>query len=176
MELKEIPGFNSRYGVTIDGQVWSYISKRFLKSTIRSSGYYRVGLYKSGTRKNYSVHRLVMAAWGDLDINDKQMVAHHINSDKADNRLENLQIMSDYEHRCHHNPMRAKGYGINTETHKVCTKCMILKLKSEFSVSRNCPDGLRDKCKSCRNEYSKNYYQKNKVTILKNEKEKRQHV
>ena len=40
MELKEILGFNGYYGITIDGQVWSYFSGRFLKLTIGSDGRY----------------------------------------------------------------------------------------------------------------------------------------
>lgn len=167
-ELKDVPGYEGLYGVTKDGRVWDYLLKRFLKLILKPNGYCVVRLYKiNRTRKYYQIHRLVMAAYDDLDLNDTQTVVHHINGDSLDNRLENLQIISDYEHRCHHNPMRAKGYGINTETHKVCTKCEVLKLRSGFSVSRNCPDGLQNWCKSCRNECGKKYYQKLK--------EKRQH-
>ncbi len=166
MELKEIPGFDGRYGVTIDGQVWDYISEKFLKLKLDSKRYC-VGLYKiNGTRKYYFVHRLVMATWGDLDLDDTQMVAHHIDGNKSNNCIDNLHIMSDYEHRCKHNPMRAKGYGIDTKTHKLCTKCEILKLRSDFSVNSCKPDGLSNCCISCHSLWGKNYYQQNKEQIL----------
>ncbi len=168
MELKEIPGFDGHYGITVDGQVWSYISKRFLEITTRSNGYCVVSLSKDQVWNGYLVHRLVMTTYGLLDLNDKQMVVHHLNGNPLDNRLENLQIMSDSEHCCSHK----KGYGINTETHKLCTKCEILKLRSKFNVARNCPDGLQNWCRVCGKKYSKIYYQKNKVTILKRKKEK----
>ncbi len=162
MELKGILGFDGRYGVTRDGEVWNYISEKFLKPTLNLNGYCDVNLYIDRIRKRYLVHRLVMATWGDLDINDTQTVVHHINGDPLDNRLDNLQIMSDYGHRCSHK----KGYGIDTETHKFCTKCEILKLRSKFNVSRNNSDGLNNWCKSC----CKDYYQQNKEAILQRKK------
>ncbi len=155
MELKGIPGYEGLYSVTIDGKVWNYISEKFLKLILEPNGYYRVRLYKDRIRKCYQIHRLVMAAYDDLDLNDTKTVVHHIDGNPSNNIKDNLQIISDYEHRCHHNPMRAKGYGIDTETHKLCTKCEVLKLRNEFSVSRNCLDGLSNWCKSC----CKDYYQ-----------------
>ncbi len=196
MRLKEIPGFDGYYGVTRDGQVWSYLSERFLTFTPDLKGYYRVGLYKDGIYKVYLVHRLVMTTWGDLNLNDTKTVVHHIDGDPLNNKLENLQIMSDYEHHAYHNHINAKGYNIDTNTHKLCTKCGILKLRDEFSVSQNCPDGLCDQCKSCRNEYyqqncdkikeyyqqnydkitkyKQKYYQQNKIAINQRKRERRQ--
>ncbi len=165
MELKEIPGFNGHYGVTIDGQVWSYRLERFLKPTLNSKRYC-VKLYKDGVPIGYLIHRLIMSAWGDLDLDDTKLVVHHINEDPSDNRLENLQIISDYDHKSHHNHINAKGYNINSETHKVCTKCEILKLRSEFSVNLHRLDGLHSWCKSC----NKLYYQQNKEAILQRER------
>lgn len=166
MELKEIPGFDGYYGITVDGRVWNYLSKRFLKPTIGIHGYYRVGLYKDRIQKGYLIHRLILAGWSSLGLDDKHTVVHHVNGDPLDNRLENLQIMTNSKHSGNHNHINAKGYGINTETHKLCTKCGILKLRSEFNISRNNLDGLCDQCRSCNKEYRKNYYQQNKEAIL----------
>ncbi len=163
MELKEIPGFDGYYGITVDGRVWSYRLKRFLKLKLNLRGYYRVRLYKiNRTRKYYSVHRLVMATWGDLDLDDTKLVAHHIDGNPLNNIKDNLQIMSDYEHCCNHRHINAKGYSINTETHKLCTKCEVLKLRSDFGVNSCKPDGLQNWCISC----CKDYYQQNKEAIL----------
>ncbi len=103
-EVKEIPGFNGRYGITIDGQIWNYISKRFLKITRTSNKYYRVNLCKcNSVWKCYYVQRLVAATWGILDLNNKKTVVHHINGDPLDNHINNLQIMDIFEHYTYHN-------------------------------------------------------------------------
>ncbi len=155
--VKRISGYEGLYGVTRDGRVWDYLLKRFLKSTINLGGYCVVRLYKiNRTRKYYRIHRLVMAMWGNLDIDNTQTVVHHIDRNKSNNCIDNLRIMSDSEHCCSHK----KGYGRNTETHKVCTKCMILKLRSKFNVARNNSDKLQNWCKSCQKECSQKYYQK----------------
>ncbi len=162
-ELKDVPGYEGLYGVTRDGRVWSYNLKRFLKFSPNLNGHHCVSLYNVGVRKGYSIHRLVMSAYKDLDLDDSQMVVHHIDGNKSNNHIKNLQIISDYEHRCNHK----KGYGRNTETHKLCTCCGILKLRNEFYVSRNQLDGLHSWCKFCCEEY----YQRNKEAILKKKKE-----
>ena len=193
-EIKEIPGYEGLYGVTRDGLVWSYKLNRFLKPSIGLRGYCCVKLYRNGRWNGYSVQRLIMAAYGNLDINDTQMVAHHIDGNKSNNKLENLQIMTKSKHSSNHSPMRAKGYKVNTKTHKLCTKCEILKLRSEFNIARNRPDGSCDWCKSClkeyreRNrdkiiEYGQKYCERNQDKIIEYKqkyyqklKEKRQHV
>lgn len=154
-ELKDVPGYEGLYSVTKDGKVWSCELDRFLKPTIRSNRYYCVGLYKDRIYKNYLVHRLILATWGDLDLDDTKLVVHHINEDPSDNRIDNLRIMSDYKHRCSHK----KGYGKNTETHKVCTKCGKLKRRNEFNVARRKLDGLGSWCRLCDSERGQKYYQ-----------------
>ncbi len=78
MWLKEIPGYEGLYGITIRGHGWNYLSERFLELKLDPNGFYVIGLYKDGVRKNYLVHHLVMATWGDLDLDDTRIVVHHI--------------------------------------------------------------------------------------------------
>ncbi len=181
MELREIPGFDGYYGITADGRVWSYISKRFLKLRISLNGHYRVGLRKNGIQNGYLVHRLVVAVWGDLDLNDTQSVIHHLNGNPLDNRLDNLWIMNRSEHLAYHNRINAKGYKQNTDIHKLCTCCGELKLRSEFNVLRNNPDGLQSWCRLCRNEFynqnrqkAQEYWKRNKTQIIQKRRERRQ--
>lgn len=57
-------------------------------------------------RKQYRVHRLVAEAF--LDDFDSAYEVDHINGDKADNRLENLRLMSRHENA---NAFRGKARG-----------------------------------------------------------------
>ncbi len=65
-----------------------------------------MGEYKTTTRdcKTRYVHRLV---WEDNNGEiPKSNIVHHINGDKKDNRIENLQCLSRSEHRTKHLSIR----------------------------------------------------------------------
>lgn len=71
------------------------INEKIKKSVISRNGYYRVELCKNSIQKMYLVHRLVWEAFnGQIPEN---MQVNHINEIKADNRLENLNLMTPKE-------------------------------------------------------------------------------
>ena len=46
-------------------------------------------------------HRYIMEQYLDRDLSPNEIV-HHINEDKQDNRIENLQVLTISEHNSHH--------------------------------------------------------------------------
>lgn len=62
------------------------------------------------------VHRMVLDAYG-VDVPDGH-VPNHIDHDPTNNRVENLQVMTEYDHQSHHYPEREQGgfgrHGWNT--------------------------------------------------------------
>ena len=96
--MKDIKGYEGLYAITSCGKVWSYKSKRFLKPRVVKD-YFKVTLYKSGTGKEYFIHRLVAAAYIDnpLDLPD----VNHKNERKADNYISNLEWIS-HEDNCNY--------------------------------------------------------------------------
>ena len=67
-ELRDIPGFEGKYAVTEDGQVWSYQSKKFMKIANGNNGYKQVCLTLDKNRsKNFYIHRLVALAYLRMD-------------------------------------------------------------------------------------------------------------
>jgi 5-methylcytosine-specific restriction endonuclease McrA len=58
-----------------------------------------------------------------------------------------------------------------TVTEKQCRKCNDVKPASHFGIRRKSPDGLRDWCHQCGNEYQKRYYRSN---LEENRKRKRE--
>lgn len=103
-EWKPIPGFEGLYDVSDRGRVRSYYKphhrgymvaltpQRIISPKPTTSGYlcYELRLGKEGVRKN--ANRLVACAF--LGDRGHGWVAHHINRNRADNRLANLQWLT----------------------------------------------------------------------------------
>lgn len=93
------------YFVGSNGEVYSFISKRYLKLSIDTKGY---KVLKRKGKKDVRVHRLVAELYISK-INGKNEV-NHINGNKKDNRVENLEWCSHKENCIHayktglHNP------------------------------------------------------------------------
>ena len=105
---KDVIGFEGYYQVSSLGEVRSldrhvngncgsvYVSKgRILKQIEDKLGYQRVNLCKDGEQIMFLVHRLVYEAFnGKIP---EGMQVNHIDEDKSNNRLENLNLMTPKE-------------------------------------------------------------------------------
>ena len=107
---KFIPGYENRYKVSNKGRVLSFVHNtngkkrniftQKILSQATSRGYKRVLLLDEfGNRKMYFVHRLVLSTFKGYDRHKKQV--NHINGDKTDNRLENLEWVTQSENMKH---------------------------------------------------------------------------
>jgi hypothetical protein len=109
--FKDIPEYEGFYQISNLGNVKSlsrnYLNKgkynsiskeKILKHCKDTCGYYFVGLCKNGKVKNFTIHKLVaMAFLGHVPDGTNKIVVDHINNIKTDNRLENLQLLSNRE-------------------------------------------------------------------------------
>lgn len=86
--MKDIKGYEGIYAITSCGKVWGYRSQKFLKPKI-CKGYLRINLCKNGIKKTYSIHRLVAETYIPNPNNLEEV--HHINANKTDNYVGNLQ-------------------------------------------------------------------------------------
>lgn len=94
---KDIPNYEGKYQVSNHGNVRSlkFQKIRNLHPGKTKIGYLSVGLCKDGVKQALYVHRLVWEAFnGPIPEN---MQVNHINEDKTDNRLENLNLLSPME-------------------------------------------------------------------------------
>lgn len=103
---KSIPGYEGFYEASDLGNIKSLerkyrrpgnriIRERILKPNATKKGYYRVELYLLG-RKKFSVHRLVMLAFKG----ESNLQVDHINGIRDDNRLINLEYVTNRENIC----------------------------------------------------------------------------
>jgi len=85
----------SDYAISNDGQVKSIKFDRLLKGTKNSSGYFYVNLVNSKIAKSFAIHRLVMKYFGDVQ--PENSIVDHIDHNKLNNHINNLQWLSIQE-------------------------------------------------------------------------------
>ena len=106
---KDIPSYEGCYQVSNLGRVKS-LSRNYLKKgkypTISkerilkpgtTNGYNMAILSKNGKIKGYGVHVLVVMAFLGHSPNGQKIVPNHINGIKTDNRLDNLELITQRE-------------------------------------------------------------------------------
>lgn len=96
--FKIIPGYKN-YFINEDGIILSTKrkTKRYLKPTKNKTGYLCVGLIKNRIEKKYKVHQLVAVTFLDHTINGMILIVDHIDNNKLNNNVNNLQLISQHE-------------------------------------------------------------------------------
>jgi len=152
---REIPGFPG-YRVGDDGSVWILKDGEWVRvnSSRHKSGYRRVRLLRDGKYHSLLVHRLVLEAFvGPCP--DGMEVCHYPDTDKANNRLENIRWDTHAEN------MKDTYRNRPPITEKCCAKCGEIKPVSDFYRSSHSTDGFKPRCKSCANQDNYDLWAKN---------------
>lgn len=107
---KTIPGYNDRYQFSDRGNVrcisrWDVNLRKFvpdvrlMRPEDNGNGYLIIALKGNGKRKNHYIHRLVAEAF--LDKPDGAEVVNHIDYDRYNNRVSNLEWTTQLENVRH---------------------------------------------------------------------------
>ena len=105
---KPVVGYEDRYEVSSEGEVVSLLTHRTLKPGTQSRGYQTVVLYDGSSPKrprSKTVHSIVAESF--LGSRPKGMTVNHIDGDKSNNRLDNLEYYSLRD-----NAMHALAHGL----------------------------------------------------------------
>lgn len=128
MEMKQIPyDFTTRWGyhyfATEDGHIYSGHLKRTLREYTDRYGYKKVRLQNGdGSKKVFSVHRLVLASFSPRE-DMEQLQVNHIDGDKTNNALSNLEWCTAKENVAHafKTGLRKNIEDNNPAPHKLCS-------------------------------------------------------
>lgn len=108
---KYIDGYDGMYQVSDLGRVRSlkFGKTRLLRASKNNSGYLQVVLCKDGKVKHFLVHRLVAQAFIENDDETKTQI-NHINEDKTENKVSNLEYCTAHYNMNYNNlPFRKKN-------------------------------------------------------------------
>lgn len=95
-KIKEFPN----YYVTDKGEIYNSVTNIYKAiQTNYKNGYQSVILYDNNRYKRLYIHRLVALAYLDNPLNKEEV--NHINGNKSDNRIENLEWVTKSENNLH---------------------------------------------------------------------------
>lgn len=83
------------YDISTLGRIRNNKTGHIIKPDKEEKGYCRLSIKVNGVKKHYAVHRLVALAFIPNPLNKKQV--DHIDNDKSNNRVDNLQWVSNKE-------------------------------------------------------------------------------
>jgi hypothetical protein len=115
MEIwKEINWVDGKFAISNQGLVKNLITNKIhYGSNLR--GYKSINLKNNGKIKNYLIHRIVAKAF--MDNYDDKLMINHIDFNKSNNKIDNLELVTNRENQCH--SIKAKNKFIGVSYHKI---------------------------------------------------------
>lgn len=156
--MKDVKGYEGIYSCDKDGNIYSLPKKtrkgtRVVKPFLsKNNGYLQVDLCKNGETKRFSVHRIIALSFLENKNNKEQV--NHINGNKLDNCVVNLEWNTRSENQMHAvNTGLRSAKGIKNSSSKL-TESMVRDIKNrkerttdlakEFNVSLSTISGIRN--------------------------------
>ena len=98
INMKQIPSYEN-YKISEYGIVYSCYIHKIKRTSLHRQGYLMVGLTKDGIEKKWLIHRLV--ALTHIDNPNGYRYVNHIDGDKKNNHISNLEWVTSSENQKH---------------------------------------------------------------------------
>lgn len=129
--MKPISGYEGFYTIDESGNVYSAINNIIRKPSNHRQGYKLIMLFKDGKKKCHLVHRLVAKTF--IPNSDNKATVNHIDGDKKNNHISNLEWATQTENGNHaiRTGLRIMPVGENHH-HSILTVELIEKIKAKY--------------------------------------------
>lgn len=131
-EWKDLPDYKGSYQVSNLGRVKSikFNKNRILKTNSKNKGYKVVCLSAKGKTKVWQVHQLVAISFLNHIPNGHKLVVDHLDNNKLNNVLSNLQIITNRKNVSKESRGISKYVGVNWDI-------KLKKWKAQIRVGKN---------------------------------------
>lgn len=131
---KDIPNYEGLYQVSNLGEVKSLNynhqkKSKLLKQKEQKTGYKNVTLCKKGRKKIFLVHRLVAKCF--LDNYDDKLQVNHIDGNKKNNKLSNIEMVTASENQKHSYKNNLHKISGNAIIGRKKVKCIELQIEKD---------------------------------------------
>jgi len=107
---KDVKGFKDLYKISNYGNVLSLKTNKILKHGRKNKGYAFVNLYKDKKPKCRMVHQLMAECFLGHVPNGQTIVVDHIDNNQSNNRLDNLQLITQRGNSLKDKDLPKSGY------------------------------------------------------------------
>jgi len=121
IQIKQFP----EYSIDNCGNVYGFSGKK-VSLVLHNKGYHKFNFWCCKNKKYYSkyIHRIMIESFfGEIP---KHLVVNHINGIKTDNRLCNLELLTNAENRKHAIENKLMKYGENLPYTKILDKDVLI--------------------------------------------------